>query len=169
MIIRPEADRDAAAIREVNVAAFRDHPHSQQTEHLIVEALRDASALKVSLVAEADGKVIGHVAFSAAGIGDSSEGWHLLGPLAVLPEWQGQGVGSALVAAGLEEMRTLGASGVALVGDAGYYARFGFAPCAGVTCHGVPDEYVLCLLLSGDMPKGELAHHPAFLIGTDLQ
>ena len=165
VIVRPETDRDVDAIREVNIVAFQGHPHSQQTEHLIVEALRAAFALEVSLVAESDGEVVGHIAFSAASIGDLSTGWWLLGPVAVLPARQGEGIGRALVEAGLDVLRSRGALGCVLVGDPAFYGRFGFGPTPGVTWHGVPLENVLCLLLSDEMPTGEVACHPAFLAG----
>jgi len=108
VIIRFETPRDLEAIREVNIVAFEHHPFSHQTEHLIVEALRAADALDVSLVAEVDGEVMGHIAFSAAGIGDASSGWFLLGPVAVLPDHQGKGVGRALVETGLDALRSRG-------------------------------------------------------------
>jgi putative acetyltransferase len=166
VIVRPETERDVEGIRAVNIVAFEGHAYSQQTEHLIVEALREADALEVSLVAEIDGEVAGHIAFSAATIGDSSMGWFLLGPVAVRPERQGEGIGRALVEAGLEALRARGACGCVLVGDPAFYGRFGFLPSTGVVWHGVPDENVLCLRLSGEMPTGEVAFHPAFLVGT---
>jgi len=79
VIVRPEITRDLDGIREVNLVAFQGHPYSQQTEHLIVEALRAADALELSLVAESDGEAMGHIALSAADIGGSSKGWFLLG------------------------------------------------------------------------------------------
>jgi putative acetyltransferase len=166
VIIRPETGQDLDGVREVNVVAFQGHPYSQQTEHLIVEALRAADALEVSLVAESDGEVVGHIAFSVADIGDSSTGWFLLGPVAVRPDRQGEGIGRALVEAGLDALRSRGACGCVLVGDPAFYDRFGFRQRPGVTWHGVPDENVLCLPMSGEMPTGEVAHHPAFLVGT---
>ena len=166
MIVRPEANRDFDGIREVNIVAFQGHPYSQQTEHLIVEALRAADALELSLVAESDGEVVGHIAFSAADIGGSSKGWFLLGPVAVQPARQGEGIGRALVETGLDALRSRGACGCVLVGDPGFYGRFGFGQYPGVAWHGVPDENVLCLLMSGEMPTGEVVHHPAFLAGT---
>lgn len=165
VIVRPEAHGDLAAIREVNVVAFQGHPFSQQTEHLIVEALRAADALELSLVAESDGEVVGHIAFSAADIGGASTGWSLLGPVAVLPAHQGEGIGRMLVEAGLAVLRSREARGCVLVGDPAFYGHFGFRHHEGVTWHGVPDENVLCLLMSGEMPTGEVAYHPAFLIG----
>ena len=166
MIVRPETDRDVDGIREVNIVAFQGHPFSQQTEHLIVEALRAADALELSLVAESEGEVVGHIAFSAAAIGGSSAGWSLLGPVAVRPARQGEGIGRALVETGLETLRARGSCGCVLVGDPAFYRRFGFGQHAGVVWRGVPDENVLCLLMSGEMPTGEVACDPAFLIGT---
>jgi putative acetyltransferase len=166
VLVRPETDRDLDGIREVNIVAFQGHPYSQQTEHLIVEALRAADALEVSLVAESDGEVVGHIAFSAAAIGGSSTGWFLLGPVAVRPSRQGEGIGRALVEAGLAALRTRGAGGCVLVGDPAFYVRFGFRQYPSVAWHGVPDENVLCLPMSAKMPTGEVAFHPAFLAGT---
>ncbi len=104
-MIRSEAPRDVDAVRAINIAAFADHPISQQTEHLIVDALRDECALAVSLVAVRDGRPIGHIAFSEAAVDEMTEGWYLTGPVAVFPEFQHQGIGSMLVVAGLEELR----------------------------------------------------------------
>jgi putative acetyltransferase len=166
MIICPETPRDLDAIREVNILAFEHHPFSHQTEHLIVEALRAADALELSLTAEIDGEVVGHIAFSAAGIGDASEGWFLLGPVAVRPDHQGEGIGRALVESGLAALRSRGARGCLLVGDPAFYCRFGFRQHPGIAWEGVPDENVLCLSMCGDAPAGEVTYHPAFLIGA---
>ena len=164
MTVRPETDSDYDAIRDVNVAAFRDHPFSQQTEHLIVDALRAAGALTLSLVAERDGVVVGHIAFSPARIGDASSNWYLLGPVAVHPDHQRRGVGRALIDYGLSALRALGGRGCVLVGDPALYRRFGFAHVPGVTCAGVPDENVLCLPLCVETPVGEVLHHAAFSV-----
>ncbi len=164
MIVRPETPQDVEAIRRVNIVAFKNHPFSQQTEHLIVEALRAADALDISLVAELDGTVVGHIAFSRAKIGDKASGWYLLGPVAVLPDFQGQGIGRALVEAGLGALLSKEANGCVLVGDPAFYTRFGFEHARGVICTGVPDENVLCLRIAGPMPLGEVSHHPAFSV-----
>ena len=115
--IRPETASEIGDIREINIAAFRGHPISRQTEHLIVDALRGSDALEVSLVAVSEGRTVGHIAFSKAGVGGSQSDWFLLGPVAVLPSEQGHGIGSALVEAGLAHLRGRGASGCVLVGD----------------------------------------------------
>jgi Predicted acetyltransferase len=165
MLIRPETPADHAAIREINLAAFADHPYSRQTEHLIVEALREAGALAVSLVAEEHGRVAGHIAFSRADIDGADRGWYLLGPVAVLPGMQRRGLGSALVRTGLDELRRLGAQGCVLVGDPAYYTRLGFRQAEGLSYPGVPQEFVLCLPLAGPEPEGDVGHHPAFEAG----
>lgn len=100
--IRPEQPQDIAAISAITQAAFVDHPHSQQTEHLIINALRAAGALTISLVAERDGEIIGHIAFSPVLIDGKDCCWYGLGPLSVRPDCQRQGVGLKLIAAGLE-------------------------------------------------------------------
>ncbi len=164
MTVRPETFQDVGAIRSINISAFRNHPFSRQTEHLIVEALRAADALEISLVAEFDGSVVGHIALSRAQIGDTASGWYLLGPVAVRPDFQGQGIGRALIEAGLGALRSKGAHGCVLVGDPAFYTRFGFEPLPGVACAGVPDENVLCLRITGPMPLGEVSHHPAFSV-----
>ena len=166
-VIRPERPQDREAIRRVNVAAFADHQFSRQTEHLIVEALRAADALDVSLVAELDGAVVGHIAFSQAQIGDAGSGWFLLGPVAVLPDHQARGIGRELVEAGLGALRSREAGGCVLVGDPAFYTRFGFTQIPGVTWAGVPAENVLCLRISGPAPAGEVACHPAFSVGPE--
>lgn len=167
MIIRAEQPQDQEAIRRVNVAAFEGHPFSRQTEHLIVEALRAADALDVSLVAELDGAVVGHIAFSLAQIGEVESGWFLLGPVAVLPDQQARGIGRKLIEAGLGALRSRGARGCVLVGEPAFYTRFGFAQVPGVTWAGVPAANVLCLRISGPTPAGEVVYHPAFSVGPE--
>lgn len=163
MRIRPEVPADHDAIREINLAAFADHPFSRQTEHRIVDELRLAGALSLSLVAEDQaGRVIGHIAFSSAPIGGADLGWYLLGPVAVLPGMQRRGAGSALVLAGLDALRVRKASGCVLVGDPAFYTRLGFRQAVGLEYPGVPPEVVLCLPLAGPEPEGRIGHHPAF-------
>lgn len=93
MIIRKETESDVDAINEVTTAAFKNHPHSNQTEVFIINALRAADALTLSLVAEVGGRVAGHVAFSPVTISDGSKNWYGVGPLSVAPGFQKQGIG----------------------------------------------------------------------------
>ncbi|MFT3849301.1 MAG: N-acetyltransferase [Propionivibrio sp.] len=162
MIIRPETTKDFDAIQTINVDAFADHPFSQQTEHLIVNALRDAGALTISLVAEDGGQVVGHIAFSPALIDGQNLKWFTLGPIAVAPTRQRQGIGSRLIEAGIEALLQLGANGCLLVGDPAYYLRFGFRHSQSLSVHDVPPEYFMCLPLAGEIPHGSVSHHPAF-------
>jgi putative acetyltransferase len=93
--IRPETPDDAEVIEAVTVAAFREAPHGSHAEQHIVRALREAGALSVSLVAECDGEVVGHVAASPVTLSSGTPDWFGLGP--VWPAWQGRGIGSVLV------------------------------------------------------------------------
>ncbi len=166
MIIRNERPGDIAAIRDLQYRAFKDHPQhepgAEPTEHLIVDGLRDDKALTLSLVAEDEGRVVGHIAISPVTIGAKDDKWFILGPVGVLPEEQGKGIGSALVRESLDGIRRMGGNGMVLVGDPGFYNRFGFKSLEAITCHGVPQQYVLSLPLGEHLPKGEIRHHPAF-------
>ena len=162
MIIRPERESDRKAIHDVTVAAFADHPISEHTEQYIVDALRTAGALTVSLVAEVDGCVVGHVAFSPVTISDGTTGWYGLGPVSVLPEHQNRGIGQALINEGLSLLKQMSARGCALVGDPGYYKRFGFKPSPALAHEGVPPEFFLILPFTGDLPEGIVVFHDAF-------
>ncbi len=160
--IRPEAPDDAEAIEAVTVAACCEVPHSSHTEQHIVRALREAGALSVSLVAECDGEVVGHVAASKVTLSDGTPDWFGLGPVSVLPAWQGKGIGSALVMECLARLRERGAQGCVVLGEPGYYTRFGFRVVPGLILPGVPPAYFMALDWADDRPQGEVAYHPAF-------
>ena len=162
MNLRPETDADIPAIDRINLDAFLNHPYSHQTEHLIVRALRASGALTLSLVAEVDDQVLGHIAFSPALIDGRDLGWYTLGPVAVLPAFQRKGIGSSLVHAGLQDLRALRASGCLLVGDPNYYRRFGFQHAASLHVDDVPPEFFMCLAFHETIPHGLVTHHPAF-------
>ncbi len=116
MIIRNETDANIGAITEVTTAAFETLEISNHTEQFIIEALRASKALTVSLVAELDGRVIGHVAFSPVTISDGTRNWYGLGPVSVSPEYQRKGVGKALIQEGLCRLKNLNAQGCCVVG-----------------------------------------------------
>jgi putative acetyltransferase len=92
--IRRESSSDVMAIESVTEAAFLNAPHTSHTEQFIVNALRKAKMLSVSLVAEDNGEIVGHVAISPISISDGSSGWYILGPISVAPDRQGLGIGS---------------------------------------------------------------------------
>ncbi|MGM3276004.1 GNAT family N-acetyltransferase [Ralstonia sp. 24A2] len=123
VLIRPEAPADAASIEAVTIAAFRQAEHTSHNEQDIVRALRAAGALTVSLVAERDDAVVGHVTISPVSIADGASDWFGLGPISVLPEQQGCGIGASLMRAALDQLRTLGAAGCVVLGDPAYYGR----------------------------------------------
>lgn len=162
MIIRPESHSDIAAITRVTEAAFADKAYSSHTESFIIRALRAANVLAVSLVADENAEVVGHIAFSPVTLSDGSGGWYGLGPVSVLPERQKQGIGTALIETGLSSLRTLGASGCVLLGDPNYYKRFGFANNLGLILEGVPQEYFLALPFEEHVPEGVVRFHPGF-------
>lgn len=121
--IREESTDDVEGIGDVNQSAF---PTSAEAN--LVDALRAADELTVSLIAEVDGAIVGHIAFSPVSIdGERSDPPALgLAPVAVRPEWQQRGIGSRLVRAGLDALRKLGTPLVVVLGEPGYYERFGF-------------------------------------------
>lgn len=161
-IVREERPSDVATIHALTREAFAGHPHGERTEHLIVDALREAGALTLSLVAEVDGGVVGHIAFSPVAISDGSTRWFGLGPVSVLPSFQRRGIGSALVEAGLERLRAMDAHGCVLLGEPQLYSRFGFAHDPKLVLAGVPPEFFMTLSLGTSRAEGVVSYHPAF-------
>lgn len=165
-IIRNEQKKDHSAIFEVTEAAFANDEHSQQTEPYIIEALRAANALTLSLVAEAEGAIVGHIAFSPVTISDGSKGWYGLGPVSVHPNVQRNGIGKALIREGLDRLKKLNANGCCLVGHPEYYQLFGFKHTKGLYYEGVPSQYFLVLPLEGPVPAGQVIYHEAFAVAA---
>jgi putative acetyltransferase len=161
-LIRDETKYDAAVITEVTVAAFESMEISNHTEQFIIEALRSARALTLSLVAEVDGRVVGHIAFSPVAISDGTNNWYGLGPVSVLPMYQRMGIGEALIQEGLSRLKDLDARGCCLVGHPQYYRRFGFENVAGLVHEGVPQEVFFALSFDGRFPQGSVTFHEGF-------
>jgi putative acetyltransferase len=157
-----ETDADVSAIHALTKAAFLHALHTSHTEHFIVDALRRAGQLTVSLVAKVDGAVVGHVAISPVSISDGATGWYGLGPLSVAPEHQRRGIGSSLMRDALRVLRERGASGCVLLGEPSYYRRFGFAVVPNLELPGAPREYFHALSFSGSYPRGVVSYHAAF-------
>jgi putative acetyltransferase len=162
LLIRDETEYDAAAITEVTVAAFESLEISNHTEQFIIEALRSAGVLTLSLVAEVDGRVVGHIAFSPITISDGTTSWYGLGPVSVLPVYQRMGIGKALIRAGLSRLEALDAKGCCLVGHPQYYRKFGFENVAGLAHEGVPPEVFFALSFDGRYPHGKVTFHEGF-------
>lgn len=162
MLIRTERPADDAAIDELTRAAFEPMPFSSGTEAPIIRALRASGDLTLSLVAEDDGAIVGHVAFSPVTIDGVHGGWFGLGPISVHADRQRQGIGRALIAKGLELLRAQGAAGVALIGNPEIYSRVGFES-DGLLAYGDLDRrLVQRLMLSGPPPRGELKFASGF-------
>jgi putative acetyltransferase len=160
--IRNEEKGDIDAIEKVTIEAFLNAPHADNTEQYTVRELRNSGALSISLVAENQGEIVGHVAISPVIISDGTEGWFGLGPISVLPNIQNSGIGSKLMRSGLEALKGLGASGCVLLGDPAYYNRFGFKPESCIVYPDVPPEYFQVIQFSGFLPNGIVTYHEAF-------
>ena len=163
MIIRKETTSDIEAITQVTIAAFMTLPISNHTEQFIIKALRAAGAPTLSLVAEIDGRVVGHVAFSPVIISDGTKDCYGLGPVSVLPGYQKQGISKSLINEGLSLLKQLGGQGCALVGDPDYYKRFGFKNFSELVHEGVPQEVFLVLPFNEKIPQGIVVFHEGFL------
>ncbi|WP_337288841.1 N-acetyltransferase [Candidatus Methylomirabilis sp.] len=162
IVIRSETDADATAITEVTVAAFKTLEISNHTEQFIIAALRAAKALTMSLVAEEDGRVIGHIAFSPVTMSDGTRNWYGLGPVSVLPAYQRQGIGKALIHEGLLRLKGMQAGGCCLVGHPEYYKQFLFDNIPELAHEGVPPEVFLALSFDGKIPRGTVTFHEGF-------
>jgi putative acetyltransferase len=164
MRIRSEEPKDRSAIRAVHEAAF-----GTSLEADIVDALRAKPKSLISLVAETEGEIIGHILFSPVSLADQPHALLMgLGPLAVAPEHQRQKVGSALVRRGLELCRDRGYAAVVVLGHAEYYPRFGFVPASqyGIRSrYDAPDEAFMAVELQPRALRdvsGEVAYDEAF-------
>jgi putative acetyltransferase len=160
--IAHETAADAAAIHAVTISAFLHARHTSHTEQFIVDALRKAAQLTVSLVAKTDGAIVGHVAISPVSLSDGATGWYGLGPLSVAPEYQRRGVGSRLTRDALRVLRERGASGCVVLGEPQYYNRFGFQADSNLRLPGVPPEYFQTLSFGSSHPRGMVSYHAAF-------
>ena len=162
--VRAERAEDIPAIHALNVAAFET-----RVEANLVDALRERAEPMLSLVADEDGTIVGHILFSPVGLsGDAETRIVGLAPMSVLPARQRQGLGSALVREGLERCREMGYDAVVVLGHPEYYPRFGFVPASrfGIGCeYEVPDEAFMALELVPGALKGRpgtIRYHPAF-------
>lgn len=163
MQIRNETEEDALAIEAVTTAAFLNAPHTSHAEQFIIAALRAAGTLSISLVAEDAGQVVGHVAASPVTISDGSPNWYGLGPISVLPERQGEGIGTALMRVALDALQERGAAGCVVLGEPSYYGRFEFKATPELVLPGVPAEYFMAVQLrEGALPGGDVFYHEAF-------
>ena len=165
MKIRPALPDDAQQIRAINQQAF-----AGETEAELIETLAHSGLALISLVVEEQHQLIGHALFSPVRLlgSVSAPAIAALGPMAVLPQWQGRGVGSALVTTGLSYCRRAGYAAVVVLGHPDYYPRFGFVPASRFNINSefkVPDEVFMLKELQAaalDGVSGTIQYHPAF-------
>ena len=162
MDIRPERPGDEHAISILIDEAFAGAEHSGGTEAAIIEELRAAGALTLSLVAVEAGEIIGHVALSPVTIDGKERRWLGVGPVAVRPDRQRQGVGDKLMREALAGGQAHGAAGCVVLGEPAYYGRFGFRADPRLRYPGPPPEYFQSLAFGDALPTGTVAYHPAF-------
>lgn len=162
LMLRNEQDQDVDAIFKLTESAFKNAEHTDHTEQFIVNALRKMQQLTLSIVAEHDQQIIGHVAISPVEISSGTSDWYGLGPISVAPEYQQQGVGSALMRTVLEQLKQLGAAGSVVLGDPTYYSKFGFNVIPNLTLANVPTEYFQALSFDQTFPQGEVKYSTAF-------
>jgi len=164
MLIRPEEPEDYSAVHTVNAAAFET-----PAEANLVDVLREEANPVISLVAEEDAVIVGHILFSPVTLsGHSNLKIMGLAPMAVEPAHQKQGIGSALVKIGLEKCKELGYGAVVVLGHTWLYPRFGFSPSVryGIRCeYDVPEEAFMVLEIETGYLRGvygAIKYHPAF-------
>lgn len=160
--IRFETAADISSIHKLTQLAFRGRPYAGGDEQEVVDRLRGRSALTVSLVAFEENQLVGQITFSPAEVTDVSAPWFALGPVSVVPERQGNGIGASLIAAGIAEIVKLGALGCILTGNPTYYQRFGFEAAPDNAPTNEPADFFMLKLLGGSKPSGRFAFHPAF-------
>ncbi len=162
MVIRDEAVPDQRAIFQLTKRAFASMPFSAGDEQHLINALRNNGALAISMVAVQGERVVGHIAFSPAKCGHSDDNWFALGPVAVEPEFQGQRIGSALIEAGIQRLKSIDAAGCILTGNPDFYSRFGFVLSPNLCPPGEPAEYFMILPLLCASPSTVVEFHPLF-------
>jgi putative acetyltransferase len=164
LVTRPELASDVPSVHAVNVAAF-----ARNSEADLVDLLRQHASPIISLVAEVQGSICGHILFTPVSlIGDPDVRLMALAPLAVQPEQQRRGIGSALVRAGLAACAERRCQAVVVLGHPAYYPRFGFQPASrvGLSCeYDVPDDaFMVIELETGALAgrRGTIRYHHIF-------
>jgi len=160
--IRKENDLDHDEIRRVTEKAFRDKPYAGGDEQIIIDRLRSKGELHLSLVAHANQTIVGHIAFSRAKTSDNSQTWFALGPVSVLPDYQGNGIGTKLILQGLAQVENQGALGCILTGNPNLYRKFDFvlAPDNAPSVH--EKSYFMIKRFGSTKPAGPMYFDSAF-------
>lgn len=163
MLIRPEKESDIPTIANLLKQAFFQQPFSNNDEYLLVDRLRKQNGLTVSYVAVIDNEIIGYIAFSPVTIDGKQCNLLGLAPVAVMPNYQNKGVGTALINYSLTEIKNMGFDGCVLVGFPDYYHKMGFIPAYPLIYSGAEQTYFMKTLFNDDITlSGEVEFHPAF-------
>lgn len=160
--IKTTEPKDFDQVIKVISLAFKPIPYSNHDEDEIVNRLAQAGDLSVDLVAMAGDLVVGFVAASPVTIAGERCDWYGLGPVAVLPEYQRQGIGQQLIEKSLKDLVLMDAEGCVVVGEPAYYQRFGFKTSAMIYYPGTPEGYFMSLLFKQNSKKGVVRYHDAF-------
>lgn len=167
MLIRQEKPNDYATVYQVVKTAFASAEESDGTEQDLVTALRQSKAYipQLSLAAQHGERIIGHIPFTKVSVGEKTE--LALAPLAVLPDYQRQGVGKALIAEGHRIARELGYNYIVVLGSPAYYSKSGYRPASRFGIQSpfdVPDEYFMAIRLNENAGplNGVPKYDPAF-------
>ena len=155
MIIREEQPSDIEKIWKINVEAFETIAEAN-----LVNSLRDSGCTFISMVAETENKVVGHILFTPVELSGNKNNLKIMGlaPMAVLSQYQNKGIGSELVQAGLERCKSLGCDAVVVLGHPDYYPKFGFVPSVK---YGIKSEYDVSdeVFMILELNPGSLKHH----------
>lgn len=160
MEIRDERPDDAVTLRDLTYRAFKPMSFSDDSEADALDQLRADGDLMLSLVAEQDSKIVGHVAFSPVSFTDGSTGFAGLGPISVEPDLQRRGIGRALIDAGFARLKQLGMRGCVLIGNPDVYASSGFVSSGQLSYQDLPSQYVQHIVFEGATPQGEVTFAP---------
>jgi len=162
-LIREAQASDYPSVYQLVQEAFVNHPHSDHTEHRIVQRLKQTGQLTLSLVAVSQAAIIGYIAFSPVMISNHDKHWYGLGPVAVAAAHQRAGIGRTLISQGLAQLRLDQAAGCVVAGDPAYYGQFGFRHQPTLVVEGIPPAYFMGLSLVGaELPSGKVQYSPAF-------
>lgn len=160
--IRVELSEDAPKIDRLLQMAYHQSPCRHNNEDRIISSLREDNAIELALVAHYGSDIIGYVAFSKITVDLKDLGWCAMAPIAVNPKFQGKGLGSRLITTAIDKLFVKGLKGVVVLGELGFYERFGFNDEHGLCVLGRDSRYVLAQSFDDRLPTGDIQFHYGF-------
>ena len=158
--LRDETPKDIDALHDLSYRAFAPMTFSDNSEADAIRTMRQTGNLTLSLIAELQGHIVGHVAFSPVKIDEAFHDWYALGPISVEPDHQRQGIGRALIAFGLKRLRKLGANGCVLIGNPDFYASSGFVADGRFSYGDLDARFIQHIRFQGPLRNGALQFAP---------